>query len=337
MNNILKKFTRGNIKDTLVDNAMYVILLGILIIVSFLRPIFLSTNNLTNIMMNASIRIIIALGVSGALITRGTDLSAGRIVGVGAVIGGTLLQRPDYAAKFFPALGDMPVVGVLLLAVTVTALLGLINGLVISFLHVPPFIATLGMQSIVYGLSLIYTKSQPIGGLKQSYTYLASGRLNMVVAQVPILILIALVMIAIMWFLLNQTKFGKYIYAIGGNEAAAEVAGVNIVWTKIRVYVMAGLFYGLAGFLLAAKSGGATANYGIGYELEAIAACTIGGVSTAGGVGTVQGIVSGVLIFEMLKTSLQFLGVTPDLQYVAIGTVIVMAVAIDIRKYLAKK
>jgi methyl-galactoside transport system permease protein len=337
MNNILKKFTRGNIKDTLVDNAMYVILLGILIIVSFLRPIFLSTNNLTNIMMNASIRIIIALGVSGALITRGTDLSAGRIVGVGAVIGGTLLQRPDYAAKFFPALGDMPVVGVLLLAVTVTALLGLINGLVISFLHVPPFIATLGMQSIVYGLSLIYTKSQPIGGLKPSYTYLASGRLNLVVAQVPILILIALVMIAIMWFLLNQTKFGKYIYAIGGNEAAAEVAGVNIVWTKIRVYVMAGIFYGLAGFLLAAKSGGATANYGIGYELEAIAACTIGGVSTAGGVGTVQGIVSGVLIFEMLKTSLQFLGVTPDLQYVAIGSVIVMAVAIDIRKYLAKK
>lgn len=337
MNNILKKFTRGNIKYTLVDNAMYVILLGILVIVSFLRPIFLSPNNLTNIMMNASIRIIIALGVSGALITRGTDLSAGRIVGVGAVIGGTLLQRPDYAVRFFPQLGDMPVVGILLLAVTVTALLGLVNGLVISFLHVPPFIATLGMQSIVYGLSLIYTKSQPIGGLKQSYTYLASGRLNMVVAQVPILILIAVVMIAIMWFLLNQTKFGKYIYAIGGNEAAAEVAGVNIVWTKIRVYVMAGIFYGLAGFLLAAKSGGATANYGIGYELEAIAACTIGGVSTAGGVGTVQGIVSGVLIFEMLKTSLQFLGVTPDLQYVAIGSVIVMAVAIDIRKYLAKK
>lgn len=333
MNKVLNFIKKSDIKTTLIDNAMYVILLTILVVVSILRPVFLSPNNLTNIMMNASIRIIIALGVSGALITRGTDLSAGRIVGVGAVIGGTLLQRPDYAAKFFPQLGDMPVVGILLLALTVTALLGLINGLVISFLHVPPFIATLGMQSIVYGLSLIYTKSQPIGGLKTDYTYLASGRIG----PVPILIIIALVMMAIMWFLLNQTKFGKYIYAIGGNEAAAEVAGVNVIWTKIRVYVLAGLFYGLAGFLLAAKSGGATANYGIGYELEAIAACTIGGVSTAGGVGTVQGIVSGVLIFEMLKTSLQFLGVTPDLQYVAIGTVIVMAVAIDIRKYLTKK
>lgn len=333
MNKILAQFTSKNIKNTLLDNAMYVILFSILVIVSFLRPIFLSTNNLTNILMNSSIRIIIALGVSGALITRGTDLSAGRIVGVGAVIGGTLLQRPDYAAKFFPQLGDMPVWGIFLLAIFVTGLLGLINGLVISYLRVPPFIATLGMQSIVYGLSLIYTKSQPIGGLKTDYTNLASGRL----VNIPILIIIAATMIAIMWFILNMTKFGKYIYAIGGNEAAAEVAGVSVTWTKIRVYLMAGLFYGLAGFLLAAKSGGATANYGIGYELEAIAACTIGGVSTAGGVGTVQGIVSGVLIFEMLKTSLQFLGVTPDLQYIAIGTVIVMAVAIDIRKYLSKK
>jgi len=333
MKKFLNNFKGPNLKNTLVDNAMYLILLSILVMVSIVQPLFLSTNNLTNILMNSSIRILIALGVSGALITRGTDLSAGRIVGVGAVIGGTLLQRPDYAAKFFPALGDMPVVGILLLAVTITAIIGLVNGLVISYLHVPPFIATLGMQSILYGLALIYTKSQPIGGLKDDYTYLATGR----ILNIPILILIAIAMIGVMWFLLNMTKFGKYIYAIGGNESAAEVAGVNIKWTKIRVYILAGLFYGLAGFLLAAKSGGATANYGIGYELEAIAACTIGGVSTAGGVGKIQGIVSGVLVFEMLKTSLQFLRVPSDLQYVAIGTVIVIAVAIDIRKYLAKK
>jgi len=333
MKKFMVQFQRENIKNTMVDNAMYLILLSILVMVSIAKPLFLSTNNLTNILMNSSIRIIIALGVSGALITRGTDLSAGRIVGVGAVIGGTLLQRPDYAAKFFPQLGDMPVVGILLLAILITGLIGLVNGLVISYLHVPPFIATLGMQSILYGLSLIYTKSQPIGGLKDDYTYLATGR----VLNIPILIIIAVAMIALMWFLLNMTKFGKYIYAIGGNESAAEVAGVNLKWTKIRVYILAGLFYGLAGFLLAAKSGGATANYGIGYELEAIAACTIGGVSTAGGVGKIQGIVSGVLVFEMLKTSLQFLRVPSDLQYVAIGTVIVIAVAIDIRKYLAKK
>jgi len=322
-----------NYKALAIDNAMYIILLTMILFVTIMEPKFLSIGNFQNILMNSSVRLIIALGVSGALITRGTDLSAGRIVGVGAVIAGTLLQRSDYAARFFPNFPDVPVWTILILAMVVTMLIGLVNGLVVAYLHVPPFIATLGMQSIVYGFAQVYTRNEPIGGLKVELTGIATGR----IFQIPNLAIIAMIVIAIIWFIFNMTKFGKYIYAIGGNEIAAEVAGVNVTFTKIRVYAMAGLLYGLAGFLLAAKSGGATANYGQGYELEAIAACTIGGVSTAGGVGTVSGIVSGVLIFELLKTALQFLGVTPDLQYVAIGIVIVAAVAIDIRKYLAKK
>ncbi len=322
-----------NYKALAIDNAMYIILLTMILFVTIMEPKFLSIGNFQNILMNSSVRLIIALGVSGALITRGTDLSAGRIVGVGAVIAGTLLQRSDYAARFFPNFPDVPVWTILILAMFVTMLIGLVNGLVVAYLHVPPFIATLGMQSIVYGFAQVYTRNEPIGGLKVELTGIATGR----IFQIPNLAIIAMIVIAIIWFIFNMTKFGKYIYAIGGNEIAAEVAGVNVTFTKIRVYAMAGLLYGLAGFLLAAKSGGATANYGQGYELEAIAACTIGGVSTAGGVGTVSGIVSGVLIFELLKTALQFLGVTPDLQYVAIGIVIVAAVAIDIRKYLAKK
>lgn len=322
-----------NYKAIAIDNAMYIILLTMILFVTIMEPKFLSIGNFQNILMNSSVRLIIALGVSGALITRGTDLSAGRIVGVGAVIAGTLLQRSDYAARFFPNFPDVPVWTILILAMFVTMLIGLVNGLVVAYLHVPPFIATLGMQSIVYGFAQVYTRNEPIGGLKVELTGIATGR----IFQIPNLAIIAMIVIAIIWFIFNMTKFGKYIYAIGGNEIAAEVAGVNVTFTKIRVYAMAGLLYGLAGFLLAAKSGGATANYGQGYELEAIAACTIGGVSTAGGVGTVSGIVSGVLIFELLKTALQFLGVTPDLQYVAIGIVIVAAVAIDIRKYLAKK
>lgn len=322
-----------NYKAIAIDNAMYIILLTMILFVTIMEPKFFSIGNFQNILMNSSVRLIIALGVSGALITRGTDLSAGRIVGVGAVIAGTLLQRSDYAARFFPNFPDVPVWTILILAMVVTMLIGLVNGLVVAYLHVPPFIATLGMQSIVYGFAQVYTRNEPIGGLKVELTGIATGR----IFQIPNLAIIAMIVIAIIWFIFNMTKFGKYIYAIGGNEIAAEVAGVNVTFTKIRVYAMAGLLYGLAGFLLAAKSGGATANYGQGYELEAIAACTIGGVSTAGGVGTVSGIVSGVLIFELLKTALQFLGVTPDLQYVAIGIVIVAAVAIDIRKYLAKK
>ncbi|OGS53204.1 MAG: hypothetical protein A2Y20_02765, partial [Firmicutes bacterium GWF2_51_9] len=264
------KLNSSNIKNRMIENAMYIILITMVIVVTILRPKFLSLGNFQNILMNSSVRLIIALGVSGALITRGTDLSAGRIVGVGAVIAGTLLQRPDYAAKFFPNFPDTPVWMILILAMIVTMLIGLINGLVIAYLHVPPFIATLGMQSIVYGFAQVYTRNEPIGGLKVELTSIATGR----VFGIPNLAIIALIVIAFMWFILNMTKFGKYIYAIGGNEVAAEVAGVNVTFTKIRVYALAGLLYGLAGVLMAAKSGGATANYGIGYELEAIAACT---------------------------------------------------------------
>ena len=140
-----------------------------------------------------------------------------------------------------------------------------------------------------------------------------------------------------MWFLYNKTRHGKYMYAIGGNENAAEVSGVNVKKTLILIYVLAACLYALGGFLTGAKAAGATVNTGLGYELEAIAACTIGGVSTNGGVGKISGIFVGVLVFELLKVSLQFLGVDPSYQYIVQGLVIVIAVAVDLRKYLAKK
>ena len=139
------------------------------------------------------------------------------------------------------------------------------------------------------------------------------------------------------WFLYNKTRHGKYMYAIGGNEAAAEVAGVNVNATKIRIYILASCMFGLAGCLLAAKSGGASVNTAQGYELDAIAASTIGGVSTTGGVGTVPGILVGVLVFELMKVALQFMNVNSSYTYIVQGLVIIVAVAIDIRKYLAKK
>ena len=140
-----------------------------------------------------------------------------------------------------------------------------------------------------------------------------------------------------MGFVFNYTRHGKYMYAIGGNEAAAEVAGVNVKKTKIIIYVTATALYAIAGFLLGAKSGGAGVNTGNGYELEAIAACTIGGVSVNGGIGRISGVIIGVLVFEFLKTCLQFLGIDPNYQYIAQGIVIVVAIALDIRKYIAKK
>ena len=148
------------------------------------------------------------------------------------------------------------------------------------------------------------------------------------------LIVIALIVAVCFWFLYNKTRHGKYMYAIGGNEAAAEVAGVNVHATKIRIYILASCMFGLAGCLLAAKSGGASVNTAMGYELDAIAACTIGGVSTTGGVGTVPGVLVGVLVFELMKVALN---VNSSYTYIVQGLVIIVAVAIDIRKYLAKK
>ena len=151
------------------------------------------------------------------------------------------------------------------------------------------------------------------------------------------ILIIAVIIGAFMWFLYNKTRHGKYMYAIGGNEVAAEVAGINTNKSKILIYMLAAILYGVMGFLSAAKAGGASVNTAQGYELEAIAGCTIGGVSVNGGVGKISGILIGVLVFEVLKIALQFLGVESSYTYIVQGLVVIIAVALDLRKYLAKK
>lgn len=316
------------------NNAIMLIILAMVIYVGFTRDNFWTEANAKNLIINMSVRFIIAVGVSGCLITKGTDLSAGRLVGLSACVAATLLQKVTYSGRFFPNLPDFPVFAGLLIAVAITAIFGMLNGMVVAWLKVPPFIATLGMQTIVYGICQIYTGNDPQGGLKDSYATVATGSLW---GKIPYLLLFALGVGLFMWFLYNKTRHGKYMYAIGGNESAASVAGVNVSATLIRIYTLAGALYGLAGFLLGAKAGGASTATGLGYELEAIAACTIGGVSTNGGVGTVPGILLGVLVFEVLKICLQYMSVNPAITYIAQGIVIIVAVSLDLRKYLAKK
>ncbi len=329
----MNKANNFDIKKFLLDHAIVVILLLMALYVGITKDNFFSKSNFSNLSINTATRFVIALGVSGCLITKGTDLSAGRMVGLGACIAGTLLQKADYSDKFFPNMGEVPVIVGLLAAVVICAVFGLLNGLVISFFQVPPFITTLGMQTVVYGICLVYTGASPLGGFKKSFTGVATGKF----IGIPYFFIIAFVVGAFMWFLYNYTKHGKYMYAIGGNENAAEVSGVNVKKAKIIIYTLAGALYALGGFMYAAKAGGATVNAGQGYELEAIAACTIGGVSTNGGVGKISGILVGVLVFELLKVSMQFLGIDTSFQYIVQGLVIIVAVALDLRKYLAKK
>lgn len=318
-------------------NPIVVMMALISLVVGCTIPNFFSIENANVLAGNTTVRFLIALGVSGCLITKGTDLSAGRQAALAATITGVLVQRADYAGRLFAWTPETNMWVVLLVVLAIGAAIGMINGLVIAYLKVPPFIATLGMQTIVYGINLIYTNAQPIGGFHQNFKDFFNLKLAIGGKGFSAYILFALIFGLLFWFLYNKTTHGKYMYAIGGNENAAEVSGVNVRKKLTTIYMIAGMMYAFAGFLMTGKSGGASASMGTSYELEAIAGCTIGGVSTTGGIGTVSGILVGVLVFELLKIILQFLGVDPNFNYIVQGLVVITAVAMDIRKYVAKK
>lgn len=331
---------KQSFKDILINNALVVIILVMVVYVAFNSTNFISFGNLKNILANTSVRFIIALGVSGCLIIKGTDLSAGRIVGLTAVVSATLLQRADIVGKFYPQLGELHWVVGLIAAILVGLVFGLFNGIIVAYFNVPAFIGTLGAQMMIYGINMLYSNSIPIGQLTQDYSDIGIKAVNIFgydTGWLPNLTIWAIVIGGLMYILYNHTRHGKYMYAIGGNEQAAEVSGVNTAFTKLKIFALAGVLYGIAGFLLTAKTGSTSINAGTGYELEAIASATIGGVSTTGGVGTIPGILLGVLVFELLKTSLQFLNVSIAMTNVIQGLVIVIAVALDIRKTMRKK
>lgn len=320
-------------KDFLINNGVIIIMFILVIYTGITSNNFLSAGNMSNIFVNMSPRIVIALGIAGCVITAGCDLSAGRMIGLGACISAILLQRLDYSGKFIEGMAPLNPILAMIIAMVICGICGAVTGSFIAFLHVPPFIATLAMMEIVYGANLMYTNATPIGGLVPEYTVFGSGTF----IGINFLVWIALIVAAITWFIFNMTRHGKYMYAIGANPQAAEVAGVPVRLTLVLIYMKAAMMYALAGFMMAARSGGASVNLGLGYEMEAIAACTIGGVSVTGGRGRVSSAFIGVAVFELLKASLQFMGVDANATYVAIGVIIFIAISLDIRKYVAKK
>lgn len=326
------------INNFLKQNAIYIVLLLLIVGIAVKDPRFISLNCLKDILLQSSTRIIIALGAGFVILTGGADLSAGRIVGLTAVVSASLVQAPDYPSKFYPALGQLPLILPIIIAIIAGMLSGLLNGIIISKLDVPPFIATLGTMVIVYGVTSIYfdlppNNSQPIGGLRADFSKLGTGSFM----GIPYVIIIALIITAIIYVVLNKTKFGKDLYAIGGNREAAVVSGINVRKRLLTLYILAGTLYAVAGILEAARTGGATNNYGNGYELDAVAACVVGGWSVSGGVGTVPGVVVGVIMFSVINYGLTFIGVNPYWQQIIKGAIICTAVAVDIRKYLNKK
>ena len=340
-----KALTSKSIGQFLLDNAITIVLLLLVAVFVYNDPSFLSLVNLTNILSQASTNVIIALGVAGLIVTQGTDLSAGRMVGLSAVVAASLLQSPDNVSRMYQELpgilANQYIIVALIVACIITASLGILNGFVIAKLKVTPFITTLGSMIIIYGLSSMYVDrepmgAQPIGGLATHYTEFAQGGFRIGSLMVPYLVIYATAVTIFMWILWNKTRFGKNLFAVGGNPEAAAVSGVNITKTLLIVYTLAGALYGFAGTLEAARVGSATNNTGNMYELDAIAACVVGGVSFSGGVGKISGVVIGVLMFQVISYGLNFSGVSPYWQYVIKGLIIISAVALDTRKYLKK-
>ncbi len=331
----------------LLNYALFIILGLILVVVSIIRIDFLSMTNILNILQNASTKGILALGCAGLIVLAGTDLSIGRVLGISAAVTASLVQSTTYVSRMYPtmvsSLGGFGLLIPLFASIAIAVIFSLINGFGVAKLHLHAFIVTLGTQLIAYGVNCLYIESQPSGTAQALSTFdptflnVAAGAIYIGELRIPLVVLYFIFLAVIVWVIWNKTKLGKNMFAVGGNTEAAAVSGVNVAKTIMLVYLMAGVLYGIASFLEAARITSVGANTGLNYETDAISAVVVGGVSFSGGVGTIQGVVIGAVIMQAIVYALQFLGVNPYIQYIIRGLIIILAVSIDVRKYIVKK
>ena len=335
---------RRAIFDGIMNNAMFIIIALVIIYVAIKNPRFLSIPSLVNIISLTAAKLPIALGVGGCIILAGTDISAGRQVGLAACISAGLQLTTN---KLFPGLQILPIPVVLLCVLVACAMVGFVNGFFMAKFKLHPFIVTLSTQLIVYGLVLLFMQLGTNGG--QTLSGMSEGYRNFIIkplltlktssgpVTVPRYVLYSTIITAIVWVIWNKTAFGKNMFAVGSNADAAKVSGVNVFWTTVMVHTLAGAMYGVTGFIEGARISSITQSAGLNYECDAIAACVIGGVSFVGGTGKISGIVLGVFVLRIIFVALSMLGIDPSMQYIIKGGIILAACSLDMRKYLAKK
>ena len=337
--------------DSLLNNALYIVMIIFIIYTAIKNPNFVKPGSIVNIISLVAASLPMALGIGGCIVLTGTDLSAGRCVGLTAAIAGALLQKSDISRKMFaslPAVTPGWILLVVLIAVLVGAIIGLVNGFFVAKFSLHPFIVTLATQLITYGLILVFfmlngNNGQPISGLSDAYKNAASAPFLQFKTQkygtisIPWYVIYAVLLTALMWFIWNKTTFGKNMFAVGSNAEAAKVSGVNVFWTTVLVHTLAGMTYGFTGFIEGARISSITQGAGLNYECDAIAACVIGGVSFVGGTGKISGIVLGVFVLRIIFVALSMLGIDPSLQYIIKGGIILAACSLDMRKYLVRK
>jgi inositol transport system permease protein len=305
---------------------IFLVLIGIALFFELLGWIFvgqsflMNTQRLQVIILQVAVIGIIAVGVTQVIITGGIDLSSGSVVGMTAMMAASFAQTSDFARAVYPSLTDLPVIFPVAVGLLAGLAVGLINGSLIAFTAIPPFIATLGMMVAARGVAKWYTRGQPVSMLSEDYAAIGTGIW-------PVVIFLAVALI--FHIALRYTRYGKFTYAIGANVQAARVSGINVGRHLIKVYAIAGLLSGLAGVVLSARAISGQAGMGVAYELDAIAAAVIGGTSLAGGVGRITGTVIGTIILGVMTSGFTFLRIDAYYQEIVKGMIIIAAVIID--------
>ncbi len=313
-----KKVLKTSPKDLLQKFGPLIALLLIVVIITIINPSFMTTTNILNVLRQVSISALIAFGMTFIILTGGIDLSVGSTLALTGAVAATML-----------ASGMDPILTILI-ALLLGAILGAINGVIIAKGKVAPFIATLATMTIYRGLTLVYTEGRPVSGLGDSTTFQMLGKGYFLGIPVPVVTMI-LAFFAL-WFIMHKTTFGRRVYAVGGNEGAARLSGINTDRVKIMVYSLTGMLAALSALILTSRLNSAQPTAGTSYELDAIAAVVLGGTSLTGGRGWIFGTLVGALIIGVLNNGLNLIGVSSFFQQVVKGAVILIAVLIDRKK-----
>lgn len=335
-----------NRRAFLLRNGLYIAIILVFIALCVITPIIkhsplLTYNNVLNILQQASPRMFLALGVAGLILLTGTDLSIGRMIGMGMTTATIIMHQGINTGSVFGHIFDftgLPIVVRVIFALVMCVLLctffTTIAGFFTAKFKMHPFISTMANMLVIFGLVTYATKGVSFGAIEPAIPAMIIPKVN----GFPTIIIWAAVAIAIVWFIWNKTTFGKNLYAVGGNPDAAAVSGISVFLVTVGAFILAGILYGFGSWLECARMvGSGSAAYGQGWEMDAIAACVVGGVSFTGGIGKISGVVVGVFIFTALTYSLTILGIDTNLQFVFSGIIILVAVTLDCLKYVQKK
>lgn len=312
-NNSGDKFSKENIKNFVEKYKSLIGLIMLCTIITVVSPKFLTVSNITNVFTQVSVNAIIAVGMTFVILTGGIDLSVGSTLAISGALSASIIKS---TGNIFLAVVAAAVVGIVI---------GLINGLLISKGKLQAFIATLATMTIFRGLTLVFTNGTPISKLPEVFTSIGNAKIGFL----PVPVLITIVVFGVAIYVLSQTRFGRYLYALGGNEESAKLSGINTDKIKTLTYVISGFVAAIAGVIITSRIGSASPNAGTGFELDAIAAVVIGGTSLAGGEGKISGTIIGALIIGVLNNGLNLMNVSPFYQSIVKGLVILIAVLLD--------